>query len=389
MFLLCFFLAAATSCSAQQAQSVELAFTGDMLMHYAVKGCALVHSNAGDKYSVDGFTYLFEKVSPELSSADFAIGNMEFPVSPPFIQNEFIFNCPPEVVPALKKSGFYAVTVANNHLLDQGLKGVTDTFGFLEQAGLTYFGAARTEDAARKGLLLEKNGIKIGILNYTGILNYPFPAPNKNFYLNNLNLTDKVIADIQAMKKRCDFLVIQPHFGVEYTQEPTAAQRALYRRLLDAGADIVVGHHPHTIQYVEGVQTSDGRECAIFYSLGNFICNQNYTYPITGSKDRLDVRDTAIVRLRVTKDGSKISSSAAVVPAFTWHEMRKTKNREYKDIQTVVIAREIERLRGEEKTAPEAKKSAIRATIDMFEKKRETIRHVMFKKGSVKNVEFR
>lgn len=389
MFLLCFLVSAAASCSAQQPQSVELAFTGDMLMHYAVKGCALVHSNAGDKYSVEGFTYLFEKVSPELSSADFAIGNMEFPVSPPFIQNEFIFNCPPEVVPSLKKSGFYAVTVGNNHLLDQGLKGVTDTFGFLEQAGLNYFGAARTEDAARKGLLIEKNGIKIGILNYTGLLNYPFPAPNKNFYLNNLNQTDKVIADIQAMRKRCDFLIIQPHAGVEYTQEPTAEQRTLYRRLLDAGADMIIGHHPHTIQYAEGVKTSDGRDCTIFYSLGNFICNQNYAYPIPGRKDKLDVRDTAIIRLRVTKDGSKIASTAAVVPAFTWHEMRKNKNREYKDIQTIVISREMERLREEEKTAPEAKKSSIRATIDMFEKKRATIQAAIFRKGPVKNVEFR
>ena len=390
LLILCtLILSISPSCFSQES-SVELVFTGDILMHYAVKGCALVHSGTDEKtYSQKGFEYLFERISPELKSADFAITNMEFPVSPPFIQNEFIFNCPPEVVPALRSSGFCAVSTANNHLLDQGNKGVTDTFGYIEKAGLLYFGARRTEKEAAEGIILEKNGIKIGVTSYTGILNYPFPAPNPKFYLNNLSLTDKVMAEIRAMRKRCDYLVVQPHAGVEYTQEPTKEQRALYRKLLEAGADIVIGHHPHTIQYVEEVKTSDGRRCAVFYSLGNFICNQNYSYPVKGRKDQLDIRSSFIPRLRVTKGADGVKGTVTVVPVATLHTMKNTGRREYKDIQTVSVPLELARLNEEAKTADPKRKAAIAKEISFYKWHADMVKYVLFKKGPVAGVEYR
>lgn len=389
LILCSFFLSISPACFSQET-SVELVFTGDVLMHYAVKGCALVHSgNDEAAYTQKGFEYLFERISPELTSADFAITNMEFPVSPPFIQNEFIFNCPPEVVPAFKASGFCAVSTANNHLLDQGMKGVTDTFGYIENAGLLYFGARRTEKEAAEGIILEKNGIKVGVTSYTGILNYPFPPANKNFYINNLSLTDKVTAEIRALKKRCDYLVVQPHAGVEYTQEPTAEQRALYRKLLEAGADIVIGHHPHTIQYVEGVKTRDGRRCAIFYSLGNFICNQNYTYPVKGRKDRLDIRSSFMPRLRVTKGAHGVQGTVTVVPIVTLHEMKNTSRREYKDIQTVSIPRELARLAEEAKTADAIRRAAIDKETAFYRWHADMVRYVLFRKGPVAGVDYR
>jgi len=385
--LLSLFCISLTACSAQEKAEVD--FTGDIMMHYAVKGCALVHSGTGEnKYTEKGFYHLFEKVSPELLSADFAIGNMEFPVSPPFIQNEFIFNCPPEVIPALKHAGFYAVNLANNHIIDQGLKGASNTFGFLEKAGLLYFGSAGTEKQARQGIILEKNGIRIGILSYAGILNYPFPPVNKFVSINNLELIDKVTEDIREIKKRCDFLVIQPHAGVEYTMEPTDAQRILYKRLCNEGADIIIGHHPHTLQYVESIQTNDKRDCTIFYSLGNFISNQNYIYPIPGSKLNLDIRESAIVRLRVVRKNGKISSSTCVIPILTNHEMLMSGKREYKDIQTLVISREIEQLNKEAETADKKRLGEITKRIAAMNEHRIIIEKVLLKKGSVKNLFF-
>jgi poly-gamma-glutamate capsule biosynthesis protein CapA/YwtB (metallophosphatase superfamily) len=387
--LLCAAIAAIPSCSKAES-SVEIDFTGDILMHYAVKGCSLVHAGTDEKkQTVKGFEYLFEKIAPELKSADFAITNMEFPVSPPFIQNEFIFNCPPEVVPALKSSGFYAVNLANNHLLDQGRKGVMDTLGYVEAAGLKYFGAARTEKEASEGIILEKNGIRIGIISYTGILNYAFPPANSKFYLNNLSLTDKVAAEIKALKKRCDFLVVQPHDGVEYTQEPTASQRVAYKKLLEAGADIVIGHHPHTIQSAESVKTSDGRTCAIFYSLGNFICNQTYCYPVKGRKDSLDIRASFIPRLKVMKNFTTVTSSVTIVPIYTVHEMRYTSRRQYKDIQTVSIPAELERLRAELTSASESKKAAITRQINFYEQQRDMVQYILFHNGPVAGVSVR
>ncbi|HEY1406695.1 MAG TPA: CapA family protein, partial [Spirochaetota bacterium] len=364
-----------------------LSFTGDIMMHYAVKGCAKRHAPQGkDQYTVEGFSYLFAKVSPLISSADFAVGNMEFPVSPPFIQNEFIFNCPPEVIPALVAAGFDAVSIANNHLLDQGNRGFFDTIGFLEKYKLPYFGAARDEATARKGLLVEKNGIRVRILSYTGLMNYAVPK-NGPFAINLLEEREKLMQDIAAARKDCDILIVQPHWGVEYTLTPTEEQRALYRAMIDAGADLVIGHHPHVLQYIEGVKSSDGRSCAIFYSLGNFICNQNYTFPVAGSPEKLDIRDTIAVILSLTKEGSTVGWSAKIEPLFTVHDIRSGKGGSYKDIRTIVLNDEIAALRKNLVAKPK-EKDATQKLIDFYLRRTAVIRKVIFKKGDVPGVTY-
>jgi len=369
------------SCRAQQSP-VEIVFTGDIMMHYAAKGTAQRHDpEKKDRYTVEGFSYLFEKVAPTLSSADFAVGNMEFPVSPPFIQNEFIFNCPPQVIPALKKSGFTAVSVANNHIMDQKMRGALDTITYLEENKLQYFGAGRSEKIAREGIVLEKNGIRIGLLAYAGLMNYDFPPKDAPFFVNGLNLAE-IREDIAQIKKRCDFVIVQPHNGVEYTLSPTEDQRILYREILDAGADIIIGHHPHTIQNPEQVTTKDGRRTEIFYSLGNFICNQDYTYPIPGTKEFIDIRDSFIVKLHLERNGGNIDHSIRIIPIHTVHNLLIAKGS--KDIQTIVIIDELKSLN--DQLAKAKDKSKISAQIKYYHERLSAIKKILFRKSDMKNM---
>jgi poly-gamma-glutamate capsule biosynthesis protein CapA/YwtB (metallophosphatase superfamily) len=365
-----------------QAQSVTVAFTGDIMMHYAVKGCALNNDpDKKGKYTVAGFKHLFIKAMPALSAPDYTIGNMEFPVSPPFIQKELIFNCPPEVIPALKESGFDLVSLANNHILDQGTKGAFNTMGYLEKSGLPFFGVGKDEKTVREGVIFEKNGIKIGIMTYAGVMNYGFPEKNSALYINDLNEKELLINDIKRMRSQSDIVIVQPHYGVEYTLVPTEEQKILYREILDAGADMIIGHHPHALQYAEDYITKDKRSCTIFYSLGNFICNQNYTFPIAGTKERMDIRNSIIVTVLVTKTGGEIKRSLKIIPTHTIHEYVRSKKGTYKEIQTVLVADEIKSLK--EKILQNKDKVASEKKLLYFRSHLSAIQKVLFKNGMI------
>jgi poly-gamma-glutamate synthesis protein (capsule biosynthesis protein) len=366
---------------------MTISFTGDIMMHYAVKGCALNNDPAKkDRYTVEGFNHLFKDVAPLLSAADYTVGNMEFPVSPPFVQNEFIFNCPPEVIPSLKASGYDVVSLANNHIVDQGIKGALDTFGYLEKYGLTYFGVGRDEEKVREGILVEKNGIKVGILTYAGLMNYAFPKSGSGVYVNNLNDKDKVFADIARIRPLCDVLIVQPHSGIEYTLSPTPEQITLYREMIDAGVDMVIGHHPHTLQYAEDYKGKKGNQGTIYYSLGNFICNQNYTYPIPGTKERFDIRSSAVITVTVNKTGSAVTRSVTVTPTHTIHEKVQGKKDRDKEIRTVVVSDEIRKYK--EALAKNKNDKIAAKQLEYFRTQLSSIRKVLFRKGMPKDTVF-
>jgi hypothetical protein len=192
-----------------------------------------------------------------------------------------------------------------------------------------------------------------------------------------------LINDIKRMRSRCDVLIVQPHYGVEYTLVPTEEQKALYREILDAGADMVIGHHPHTLQYAEDYTTKDKRSCTIFYSLGNFICNQDYTFPIADTKERMDIHNSVIVTVVISKTGSEIKRSLQLIPTHTMHEYARSYKGTYKDIQTVLIADEIKNLK--EKIAQNKDKAASEKKLSYFRSHLSAIQKVLFKNGTLKD----
>ncbi len=275
IFILTAFLLIFYGCTDEK-DSLTLVFTGDIIMHIPVKNCAFRHSIKGqDGRSVNsnGFDFLFEKIRPELIS-DASVGNMEFPTSPPYSSEPWIFNCQPEIIQAMKKAGFAAVTVANNHIMDQDEKGADDTISALNLADLKFTGAGRTEKEALSGITVEGKGIRAGILACTGVMNRPFPAKGK-VIINRFYDRKKMLAAIDSMKQRSDFVILIVHTGTEYMPLPLPGDSSLMKEYMDAGADLIIGHHPHIVQPAEEYTASDGRHCAVFYSLGNFISNQD------------------------------------------------------------------------------------------------------------------
>ncbi|PKL37773.1 MAG: hypothetical protein CVV44_15660 [Spirochaetae bacterium HGW-Spirochaetae-1] len=308
-------------CRASSPNDVTVTFAGDIIMHIPVKNSAFQHNNSADggneSLNNNGFDFLFEKIRPAMQKSNIVQGNMEFPVSPPFQSRPWIFNSPPHVLGALKNAGFTMVTIANNHILDQSIQGMGDTMTYLRKYGLDFVGAHTGEEESRAGLVREVRGIRIGFLAYTGVLNYGMPVKRKTGYLNWFYDREKIIGDIKAMRGRCDYLVMTVHTGNEYATTPLKRDAELMKEYLETGVDCIVGHHPHVLQPVEKVQTSDGRQCFIFYSIGNFISNQSSQVTLPGAAGALSTRDAVLINLYLNKNDESVAARFSIVPITT------------------------------------------------------------------------
>lgn len=312
-------------------------------MHIPVKNCArmnnIIDLETKKTLNNDGFDYLFEQIAPRLSASDLTLVNMEFSISSPYKSKEGIFNCPPIVLSAFKKAGISAVTIANNHILDQGQDGAIKTIENLKANQIDYIGAGLTKEEARGGYVFKAKDISAGFLACTGIMNWPFPK-DKKVFINWFYDETKMLEDIAAMKQKSDYVILVVHTGVEYMPIPEEKDRKLMKKYLDAGADLIIGHHPHIAQPVETYTTRDGRETCIFYSLGNFISNQSSDVNFPAGKTRISTRNGLVVTVRLTKGIEEkkavLNAEFDVIPIKTIN-IRETATRK-RQIQTVEFA---------------------------------------------------
>jgi len=272
-----------------QRQTARLLAVGDLLMHLP-----LVHASALPDDQWD-FTPLFEPVRPWIEAADLAIANLETTLTGPDYPwaGYPSFNTPPELARDLKTVGFDVLTHANNHSLDYSQFGIEKTNEALERYGMPHTGTARTPEERERILVVEPvPGIRVAVLAYTASTNWiPLPEP----WSVNLVDDEQMPADIRRARARddVDLVVVALHFGEEYAREPNDEQRHFVDVALQAGADIVLGSHPHVIQPIEVRQVRDefGRDLprAVIYSLGNFISNQDGLYREAGLMMLIDV----------------------------------------------------------------------------------------------------
>jgi poly-gamma-glutamate synthesis protein (capsule biosynthesis protein) len=201
-----------------------------------------------------------------------------------------MFDAPIALIQALKASGIKIVSFANNHVMDQGWPGFTETREHLRDEGMLFAGSGDTAADAWQPVITEGNGIRVGWLGMTRWLNgnrnpdkpdQPhvnfFPYPNESGGAPGADEA-AVLEAIKQARAKCDFLVVSIHWGIEYAAGPRPEDVETAHKMLDAGAGVIVGHHPHVLQPVETYTTSDGRNAVIFYSLGNFLSNQSRTY---------------------------------------------------------------------------------------------------------------
>ena len=214
-----------------------------------------------------GYDYPFAATAGILGQADIVIGNLEAPIAvagDEFTGKKFRFRLSPKAAPALKNAGFTHLTLANNHILEFGEEGLRQTLDSLEKQGIAFSGAGADLAAARKVLITEVKGVRIALLSYS--LVYP-----EEFFAGNgragtaPGYTPLFTADILEAKKAADYVIVSFHWGGEGLDTPKPYQKSAGHKAIDAGADIVIGHHPHVLQGVEFY-----RDGVIFYSLGNF-----------------------------------------------------------------------------------------------------------------------
>lgn len=250
--------------------SVRLVAVGDILMHQDVK--------LAETQEPGGFPLLWADLVPLFQGADLAFANLETPVAPTTGRpgKPFQFNAPATLPPALRASGFTVLSTANNHAFDQGRKGVVETLDRLRQANLIAIGSGEDRPRAEEIHLLERNGLRVAFLGFTDLFNLDLDRKATEPWVRPLDL-EPALAAVREARSKADIVVVSVHWGNEYQHQPTKRQRDIARKLVEAGCDVLLGHHPHVLQPLEMV-TVNGRRALVAYSLGNFISNQDRMY---------------------------------------------------------------------------------------------------------------
>ncbi len=240
---------------------VVLYFTGDVTM-----------ANHFQYHVGTRFEYPFAKI-PWFKEGDVSMVNLENPLTNRGTPRPklFIFRALPEYTRVLKAGGVDIVTLANNHIFDYSEEGLNDTMEHLKKAGIAFVGAGRNLEEARKPVIFRVKGLKLAYLGYYGSKKHsnsqPATEDSAGTAMRKLRFIKE---DIKAIRDSVDFISVNLHWGYEKEHYPEETQIQFAHRVIDFGADLVVGHHPHVLQ---GVEVYKGKTIA--YSLGNFIFGGN------------------------------------------------------------------------------------------------------------------
>lgn len=252
--------------------TVDIMMVGDILAHEGVYNSGL---QADGTYNFD---HLFKNIKSDISAADIRIVNQETILGGVELglSGYPCFNSPYEIGVAEAKAGFNVILHATNHTLDKGLTGVENCLNFWKTnyPEMAVLGINETEEDYNDIYVYNKDGFKIAILNYTyGTNGIAIPA-SKPYIVNMLDV-DKITQDVTKAKEIADMVVVCPHWGTEYVYEPDSNQKYWTNLFLKLGVDVVIGAHPHVMEPVETLTRDDGHQMVVYYSLGNFVSNQD------------------------------------------------------------------------------------------------------------------
>ena len=290
--------------------SVTISMVGDVLLHEKVSQSGKM---ADGTYNYD---HLFANVKDRIEKADIAIVNQEVILGGRDLglTGYPSFNGAFEVGDSLADAGFDIVLHATNHTIDRGSTAVRNCIDFWEtnHPEITVLGINSSAEEQTQIYVREENGIKIAFLNYTYGTN-GIPLPSDMPYAVNLLSEDTLRRDISMAEEIADFTVVLPHWGTEYTLKPDSNQEYWTRIMLENGADLVIGTHPHVIQPIELIE-DEGHSMLVYYSVGNFI--NSTAQKGKGIANRM-VGGIATVTINKDEDGSVYIESYGVVPTVT------------------------------------------------------------------------
>jgi poly-gamma-glutamate synthesis protein (capsule biosynthesis protein) len=278
-------------------QSLTLMFVGDVMGH----GMQIT-SAFDEKTKTYNYNDVFSPMASVFGLADFVIANLEVTLAGPPYSGYPQFSSPDELVDGLTNAGVNVLVTANNHTVDRGKQGIIRTVNVLNDKGIPFAGAYK--DSAHRAisypLIIEQNGIRLALLNYTyGTNGIPVPYPT----IVNLIDTALIRNDYQkAISMGVDEVIAFMHWGNEYQITPSVSQLFLTRFLHNLGIRVVVGAHPHVIQRMEvSFDTDTTKGLVAVYSLGNFVSNQRPRYRNGG----------AIAAIHVEKEGNVVKINNA------------------------------------------------------------------------------
>ncbi len=269
-----------TPAAPQQKTSLRMLSVGDNLIHDGIYEQAKKRSKNGGY----DFSFCYARVKDTVAAADIATINQETIVAKSYQPSGYpLFNSPQELGTAVKDTGFDVVALANNHMLDKTAKGLTEAIDFWDAAdGITRTGAYKDKADLDRVEYIEKDGIKIGLVGITQYLNglsLPKDSPLQIILTGDEATIER---KIKAAKAECDAVLVNVHWGTEYTTTPSQDQKNLAKKMAAWGANVIIGHHPHVLQPIEWINNTDGTRTLVTYSLGNFISQQNTAARVIG-----------------------------------------------------------------------------------------------------------
>ena len=272
--------------------TVTITAIGDMLMHADISRRAVM---ADGSYNYD---FLFENTHQIFQASDIAVLNNEAIMGGNEIGNVGYpcFNVRDELSEAEVRAGFDVVLSANNHVRDQEMQGLMHMCELWQRyPDVRLLGIHPNAEQAEQIQTIERKGITFALLNYTyGMNGFSLPAGYE--WAVDLMVEDRkprIAAQLQRAREIADFVIVFPHWGIEYDLHHSAEQEEWAKFFIGNGADLIIGGHSHCIQEVQEVTADNGRTAPVFYSLGNYVSLQFYNYSMLGG----------IAHVSVTKDG--------------------------------------------------------------------------------------
>jgi len=246
---------------------VSIVFVGDIMLDRGVEYAIEQHND---------WKWPFLKIADFLKSADLAFGNLESVISDKGtkVGSIYSFRADPRAIEGLVFAGFDVLSLATNHAFDYGSEALIDTLVRLKLANMDFVGADLNKQSAFSLLIKEVKDVKIGFLAYTNLGPSGWRASETNPGITWISEDDfsEIQQNIKDAKEKVDILVVSLHAGTEYEPEPSQFQKDFSKMAIEAGADLLIGHHPHVVEPYEEYENG-----WIFYSLGNFVFDQSFS----------------------------------------------------------------------------------------------------------------
>jgi len=290
---------------------------GDNMNHSAIfnEAAALASSMGESGYYYDS---MYENIAARIENADIAFVNHESPIAGDGfkVQGYPSFNGPKESGDILVDLGFNVINIANNHMLDvdnQGT-GYLNSIKYWKTKNVLMIGGYESENDYNQLRIFEKDGIKIAFLSYTYGINPNKAQNDASSCVVPLIDKETIKNQINAAKGKTDLIFVSLHWGKENENTANSSQKDIAKYIADLGADVIIGHHSHTIQPIEWIDGVNGNKTLCIYSLGNFICTMLNWYNVLGGACSFDI----------VKEGNDVRIENVVLEPFVIHYLNDT-----------------------------------------------------------------